>query len=106
MADIVVNGDMPRPRRARARWVDTGGGAFAPEVAVAPSGRALVVTLHLTATNGDTFSNDSATSYTYDESGLNITSITKTTADGVNYKQTWVRDGTTQLTSKSGWVRQ
>ena len=69
------------------------------------SGSGGAVILYLIATNGDTFPNDCATTYTYDKIGMNIDTITNTTPSGSIYTQTWTRNGK-QLGSKSGWVKQ
>lgn len=89
---------------AQKRLKDMGDGSVAEVVAVGGD-RVPVVVMNV-ATNGEVFPSDSATSYTYDSSGVNITSITKTTPAGVAYKQTWTRDAMSQLSLKSGWVRQ
>lgn len=83
---------------------DMGDGTYAEVVSVEGSTPGMV--LMNIATNGDRFPADSQTSYTYDSSGVNIATITKTTVEGVAYKQTWTRDAMSQLSSKSGWVRQ
>lgn len=98
----VLNTSIGRRHAVPVVLVDERGDAVGPG---AQEVRAAAITRYLTATNGDTFPDDSQTSYTYDESGVNISTITKTTVSGAVYVQTWIRSGT-QLGSKSGWVKQ
>jgi hypothetical protein len=86
------------------RLKDMGDGTVAEVVSL--GGAPVGVAVMNVATNGDRFPSDCSTSYAYDASGVNITSITKTTAQGVSYKQTWTRDAMGQLSVKSGWVKQ
>lgn len=87
---------------------EVGGRHAVPVVVVDGEGEAVndaaAIVLFLVATNGDRFPNDCETTYTYDESGLNVATITKTTPGGAVYVQTWTRNGS-QLGSKSGWVK-
>ncbi|MYZ41416.1 hypothetical protein [Schauerella aestuarii] len=106
MPDIVARGGLPGNVAANKRYKDMGDGTYAEVVALGGKGGLVAVCLYNMATNGDVFAADSQTAYTYDESGVNITSITKTTFDGISYKQTWTRDAMSQLSLKSGWVRQ
>ncbi len=69
-------------------------------------GKGLSSVANNVATNGDSFPIDSPTVYEYDQSGENIVSITRTTLEGVSYKQTWTRNGMGQLQNRSGWVKQ
>lgn len=105
MVDIVSPGDQPRPRRAQRRFKDLGDGTHAEVVALGGKGGLVAVCVFNQATNGEVFPADCQTTYTYDESGVNIATITKTTTEGISYVQTWTRTGS-QLGSKSGWVRQ
>lgn len=89
------------------RLSDGSGPYFLDEAGMFKSmGESGVVTLHNFATNGETFPNDSQTEYTYDQAGVNITQIKKTAWDGRVFIQTWTRDGQSQLSLKSGWVKQ
>lgn len=105
MADLIDRGS-----RWGTQQIDTGyqqqeDGTYAEIVALANGGR-LGVVVHNIATNGEIFPQDSSTDYDYDESGVNIVALTRTTPEGVSYKQTWVRNEMGQLQMKSGWVRQ
>jgi hypothetical protein len=68
-------------------------------------GPQFAVVVHNVATNGELFAVDCTTDYDYDSSGVNITALTRTTPDGVSYRQIWTRNEMGQLQVKSGWVR-
>lgn len=106
MSDIVVRADLSGNVATQKRYKDMGDGTHAEVVALGGSGGLVAVCVYNMATNGEVFPTDCQTAYTYDESGVNISSITKTTVDGISYRQTWTRDAMAQLSLKSGWVRQ
>jgi hypothetical protein len=80
------------------RWRDMGDGTVAPVV----SSSAVVM---LESTTGELFPRDCDTQYGYDTSGLNILTITKTTADGRVFEQFWDWDGQ-ELRHATGWIKQ
>lgn len=106
MADIITTHTLGLPMEMAKRYKDMGDGSYAEIFAVAGATAGMAMSLYNVATNGDLFPADSATTYEYDASGINILSISKTTNGNVVYKQTWARNGSGQLSSKSGWVKQ
>lgn len=106
MADMVDRGSRWGTKQIDTGYQDMGDGTFAEIVSIGGSGSRMAVVVHNIATDGSIFPQDSLTDYDYDSSGVNIVALTRTTPEGVSYKQTWTRNEAGQLQIKSGWVRQ
>lgn len=102
--DMIDRGSRYGTKQINTPYKEIAPDVYAEMFALAGAGRMGVV-VHNIATNGDVFPVDSATQYEYDSNGVNITSLERTTPEGVTYRQTWIRNEMGQLQTKSGWVR-
>lgn len=106
MADMVDRGSRWGTKQIDTGYQNMGDGTFAEIVSIGGANGRVAVVVHNIATNGEIFAVDCTTDYDYDSTGVNILALTRTTPEGVSYKQTWIRNEMGQLQTKSGWVRQ